>query len=428
VTLFVVLCQAAVARLIADADAAGRTRNWLLAGAMAGLALSTQYYAFPIAVPIAVAALIAARSHGWSVALQGLLWAGAAAVLAFAATSPFFLVEWRTVARDVGAVTQIDVERAVSGAGAFSSFGAYLRMIATDAVGWTTCAAAVAGALVAVRVDARRGLLLLCFPLAFLVIVLANTVPMSRYLNPMLPSLALAASFAVSRLVASRFHSAAPAIAVMLLIAVPGFLGSIRADRFYSQADTRTLAREFIERTAPPGSTVLVQPHSVQLHPSREGLLEALRLHLGSERAASIKFQKQLDAATVTTPTYRVLYLGKVTDSGFDPEKIYVSPDEFRRGPDLDPLRRARVEYVAVTRYNNGAPAFEPLYAALAREGRQLAVFSPYHADAGLEPRAAVTPFFHNTADRIDPALERPGPIIEVWQVGAPTARQEATH
>jgi len=415
VTLFVVLCQAVIARLVVDTEAAARRRNWLIAGAMAGLALSTQYYAFPIVLPIALAAWMT-RQRDASRAARHLAWAAVGTIGAFAITSPFFFVDWREVARDMGAVGQIDIGRAVTGSGVFSSLGAYLGMIATDAVGWTTSVAAIAGAVLAIRNDRRRAAVLLCFPLAFLAF-LANTVPMSRYMNPLLPSLAVAASYATTRTVGSLTHKSSLTAAVMFAIALPGLIGSVRADWFYNQADTRSLAREFIERTAPPGSTVLVQPHGVQLRASRDGLIEALRLHLGSEQAASIKFQKQLEAASDIAPTYRVLYLGKVTDGGFDPEKIYLSPDEFSASTGLAPLRRQRVAYVALTRYNDGSSPFAALYGVLEHDARLLAAFSPYRAGAADGQRASATPFFHNTADRIDRALERPGPEIEIWQI-----------
>ena len=206
VTLFMVLTQAAIARLVVDPDAAARRRHWLIAGAMAGLALSTQYYAFPVILPIFVAAGIDARRTGaWRGAFGRLLWTGAAAAGAFLATSPYFLSEFGTVVRDMIAVRQIDMDRAVAHAGAFSSLGAYLHMMATDAIGWTTALLAVAGFVLAFSGDRGRALLLVCFPLAFLAF-LANTVPMSRYLNPMLPSLALAAAVAARRGLASFFE------------------------------------------------------------------------------------------------------------------------------------------------------------------------------------------------------------------------------
>src|SRR6185436_18158064 len=48
VTLFVVMTQAVVAAIVVDAAAAARRRTWIAAGACAGLALSTQYYVFPV--------------------------------------------------------------------------------------------------------------------------------------------------------------------------------------------------------------------------------------------------------------------------------------------------------------------------------------------------------------------------------------------
>jgi hypothetical protein len=207
------------------------------------------------------------------------------------------------------------------------------------------------------------------------------------------------------------------AIGVLALVALQGFLGSVRADRFYHQADTRTLARQYLERTAPPGTTILVQPHGVPLRASREALVEALRAHLGSESLATIKFQKQLEAATEVTPTFRVLYLGKVTDGGFDPDKLYISPEAFDQSGGLGPLRDQRVAYVAMNRYNTPNSAFGTLRAALQRDGRLLTTFAPYRADVDSGRRAAVAPFSHNTADRIDPVLERPGPIVEIWRI-----------
>jgi hypothetical protein len=370
VTLFIVLTQAAVARLVVDEDAAAHRRHWLIAGAMAGLALSTQYYAFPVILPIIIAAAVdASRTGAWRAAFGRLLWAGAASIVAFVATSPYFLRELGTVVRDMVAVRQIDMDRAVAQAGAFSSLGAYLHMIATDAIGWSTALLAVAGGLLAFTGEGRRAWLLLSFPFAFLAF-LAITVPMSRYLNPLLPSLALAAAVALKRRRTSsdKNHERIPGVffvAVVVAIAVPGLLGSLRADEFYRQADTRTLAREFIARTAPAGATILVQPHGVQLRQSREALVEALRMHLGSESAASIKFQRELEAASAVTPVYRVLYLGRVTDGGLDPDKIYVAPDAFTPPAWLQPLRDLRVAYVAVNRYNDGTSASRSLDAAL---------------------------------------------------------------
>jgi Dolichyl-phosphate-mannose-protein mannosyltransferase len=413
VTLFVVLTLWALARIVVDPEVAARPRSWVLAGALSGLAMSTHYYAIVVVVPFfAVAIADARRAGGWQASLRLLVWAGAASVVAFFVASPFLLVEPQTAIRDMVAVRQIDLDRAVVGAGPFVSLGRYLQMLETDAIGWTVGLAAVAGFIAALVGDWRRGLLLVSFPLAFLAF-LANTVPMNRYVNAMLPSVALAAAFALTRVMAGRSR---PLLTGLLgaAMAVPGLLGSVQSDRFFNQDDTRTLAERYIERTIPAGASVLIQPYSVPLRPSRASLVEALRANLGSEARASIKYQLELALDPWPAPAYRTIYLG---DGGTDADKIYVSRHAFDGGGGLGVLRAQRVEYVVLKRYNTPNLALSPLRAALRREGRLIATFSPYRADVSPTRQAAVAPFLHNTDARIDPALERPGPTIELWRI-----------
>jgi hypothetical protein len=195
---------------------------------------------------------------------------------------------------------------------------------------------------------------------------------------------------------------------------LPGLAGSIRSDQFYREADTRTLARAFIEREVPEGASILIQPHGVNLQPSRESLIEALDSNLGSVSRATIKYQIQLGLTPYPSPAYRLVYLG---EKGEDADKIYLSPRRVGEAGGLQPLRDLRVQYVVMKRYNVEDPVLVPLQAALVRGARLIATFSPYAAGVGTDRRAAVPPFFHNTAARIDPALERPGPVVEIWRI-----------
>ena len=68
-------------------------------------------------------------------------------------------------------------------------------------------------------------------------------------------------------------------------------------------------------------------------------------------------------------------------------------------------------------RGNVDNPALQPLEAALAREGRLLAQFDPYRAGLDQAARAAAAPYLHNTSTPIVPALERPGPIMQIWSL-----------
>ena len=73
----------------------------------------------------------------------------------------------------------------------------------------------------------------------------------------------------------------------------------------------------------PAGASILVQPYSVPLTPSRESLIEALTQNLGGADAASTKFQIQLGLDPYPAPAYRLIWLGR---GGLDAEKIYVDP------------------------------------------------------------------------------------------------------
>jgi hypothetical protein len=413
VTLFVVLTHVVLAGIVVDPTAAARRRSWLLAGLFGGLTISTHYYAAFIVIPICAAALVhGSKSGDWTRAWRMLALAAAATCAGFVIGTPFFFAEPQTALRDIVAVREIDIDRAVVATGVFPSFARYVEILFRDTVGWPVCLLAVIGFVWAIVADWRRGLLLVSFTAAFLLFV-SNTVPMSRYLNVVIPLISAAAAFSVTRVARAFGRSAPVAVAATTLALLPGLVGSLKTDLFFRQADTRTLARQFVESHITDGTSILVQPYSAPLRQSHDALLESLRANLGSEQRASIKFQLML-AAEPPAPSYRLIYLG---DGGEDPDKIYVSPSVFARGAGLAPLRVLGVEIVILKRNNVPNPALKDLETALARGGLRIAEFSPYRSTATAADRVDVAPFLHNTSARIHPALERPGPGIEIWTI-----------
>jgi hypothetical protein len=387
-------------------------RDVLLAGAVTGVAFSTHYYCIFLALPLTWAIVLRA----WEGRRRDLFWqlaaAAAASAVAFFALSPFLLVEPATAIRDIVANRQIVVDRAVA-AGAFGPAAHYARMLWQDAVGEPVMFCAVAGAAWMLVADWRRAVLLLAFPVPFLLFI-ANTAPASRYLNPVLPFVALFAGWGLAQ-AASRLRLRPVVFWVAVAAAaVPGAVASARSDLFFRQEDTRTLARAYIESTIPDGTGILIQPYSVPLTMSRAGLEDALTFHLGGVTTASTRFQLQLGLKPYPSPAYRLIYLGS---GGLDVDKRYVSVEDLS-GPDgLEPLRRLGVAFIVLKRYNGTDPDSLPFLTTLAREGRLVAAFSPYRPGATGAEQARTAPFLHNTDTRIDAALERPGPPLEVWEL-----------
>jgi hypothetical protein len=411
-TMFVAIAHVAFAWIVVNPAAARHKRSWIIAGFLSGLAVSAQYYAVFIAFTMCAVALAdLPRSGSRQATLRLFIWCAAAAAVGFFVGSPFLPFNLQQAIADVAHVREVDVDRAMVG-GRFSAVLPYLRIMLWDAMGWPVAIAGAVGLVWAVVSDWRRGLLLVAFFVPFFVFI-ANTVPMSRYLNVVLPLIALGAGFALVRFgqgMPSRARWATPVLVILALL--PGLFASLEWDLFLRKADTRALAGEFITSHIPSGSSFLIQPYGPPLRQSREGLVEGLRAHLGDEKNASPKFQHMLALDPYPRPAYRLIYLG---DTGLDKDKIYVQPAEFSSGAGLEPLRRRGISYVIIKKSNEANPEIGELEAALGREGRRLAEFTPYRPGTTVEERARVPPFLHNTAAVIHNELERPGPIIEVW-------------
>lgn len=413
-TMFVVIAHAALARILVDPIAAARRRTWFVGGVMSGLAVSTQYYAIFLGFTmIAVAIADATRTGRRGAASRLFLWSVAGAALGFFIGTPFLPFELTRAIADIAHVREVDVDRALVG-GAFSATGAYLRILLWDAMGWPIWIAAVLGFGWALVADWRRGLMLVSFFVPFFAFI-ANTVPMSRYLNVALPLVALAAGFALVRIGrAVGPYSVAATPAVVALALIPGLRSSLQWDSFLGKTDTRTIAREYLEQHVPPGGSLLVQPYGPPVRQSKDALIEGLRFHLGSESKASPKFQQMLALDPYPEPSYRLVYLG---DTGLDKDRIYIRPQEFTDAAGLSPLRRQGIEFVVLKQSNVRNPEIAGLEAALQREGRKVAEFTPYRAGTSAEARARIPPFLHNTAAVIHDELERPGPIVEIWAI-----------
>ncbi|HET7217524.1 MAG TPA: glycosyltransferase family 39 protein [Vicinamibacterales bacterium] len=418
-TLAIVAAYLAIARLWpASNDRQLSTRDTVLAGAACGIAFSTHYYCVFLAIPLALAVIQRWKTRGVQGCAQQVVVAAAASAVLFFALSPFLLVEPVTALRDITANRQIVVDRAVTG-GAFAPARRYLEMLWLDAAGQPVALLGILGAVWMLFKHPARAALLLAFPVPFLLFI-SNTAPASRYLNPVLPFVVLFAAWTLSA-IGRRVRATPLAFAALVtLVAAPGLLQSVKGELFLRRDDTRTLAERYIEANVPTGTTILTQPYSAALTPSKEGLTEALNLHLGSAEAASPKFQLQLSLNPYPAPAYRLIYLGR---GGLDVDKIYVDPAGLG-GPDaLATLRRLGVTYVLVKRYNSPDPETLPFVTVLAREGEKVAAFSPYRDEPSDAGQAVAEPFLHNTDARIDEALARPGPPLELWKIDTVVSR-----
>jgi hypothetical protein len=409
VTLVITLALWLMARCWREAAAGSAPSRtaWFWPAAATGVAWSMHYYAVFLGIPLALTAGASRGSDDRAAVARTALALFAIAAAVFFALSPFLLVEPATALRDIVANRQIVVDRAIE-AGYFGHLGEYLALLARPGLSMPICASGVIGAFLLAWRRPRTAALLLAFPVAFLLFI-ANTVPASRYLNPILPVVAVLAAHTLAA-IATRYPRPGTVLGVLGTVMAANALGqSVELVRFFGRPDTRTLAREVVEREAAAGSTVLVQPYSVPLHESREGLTAAVLAHAGSLDRVSTKSRLRLATSPWPHPAYRLLWLG---EGGLDDDKIYVGPDTLAADP-IRVLREQRIDYVVLKGFDGADPRLEPVARALAARGTHVASITPYRA-ASPDPGA---PFLHNTDATLHANLARPGPPITIFRV-----------
>ncbi len=248
----------------------------LAAGLAIGLGVATRYFLvtlLPVLLAIDLALVWRARRTGASrrAISAGVALGLIAAAVGFAASTPYFFLDWATAWRDV----QEGARSSHPGADGLSPAGNlawYLWSVIPESITPPLAALAVAGvALVLWRREAKP-LLLLLFAVTFLAGISASGLHWARWIIPLLPVLALLASLplvlAGRRLLAGSgyrgLRMAGLAAGFVLVSAWP----MLKVGRYALQAthpSTRLRAREWIVQNLPPGSKLAAEWHSVPL-------------------------------------------------------------------------------------------------------------------------------------------------------------------
>ena len=259
-SLFMMACVFFAARASND----GRLRDFLLGGAMVGLAAATKWPAASIAVALIGAAASLIR-HGQPVAatVRKLVLGGTASIAALLTVSPFLILDWRTATADMLAEGK-PAHLGHTGNGPLANLLWYLDGQVIGTMGWIGLVAIVIGLVVTLRSPTPARWTLVPAALAFLVLLAAQNLIWSRWILPLLPMLALLAAaggVAVIRAIKSRVRNSArgsvrPVIAAALLF--PSAAGAWGAMNERAN-DTRDQAAAWAVQNFRAGSTVVLE-------------------------------------------------------------------------------------------------------------------------------------------------------------------------
>jgi hypothetical protein len=387
-----------------------------LAGAAAGLAVSFKYTAGLALLPVAIAAIARLRSDGVR-ALGGLALACGLAAVVFVALNPYLfgsLDAWWSDLRD-----QADVARDQPKPGQESGGISYYLDSLTWGLGWAAAFAALAGAVIELRRNAVRGLMLIAVPLALFIYLSTQSRYFGRWLLPAYPALAMLAASSLSQLssLVPNPKWRGPVLAgVAALVLLQPLAADIRSAQVLGRDDTRQQARDWLEAHYPPELRASVEPavpgRWFRSNPEgdppgwlgrcaqRDGWTEPGWSYVaaGGERVCA-QYKPGLVARPdggVRASTYHaVLSPGVIDDYRLYGYCLVVTADV--------------VEDRALQTGDTGARAY---YDRLDRESRVVKTFSPY--DKGADP----VPFsFDLSYNYYPPEYHRPGPIIRIHRL-----------
>jgi hypothetical protein len=393
----------------------GRTRDYALAGAAAGLAIAFKYTAGLVLLPLAIAAVARLRSDGLR-PVAGLACAGGAAALVFALLNPYVfgsLGDWWTDLRDQADVAASDPKPGQESGG----FSYYLDSL-TWGLGWAGIAAALAGAVLVLRDSLVRGLVLVAMPLALFVYLALQSRYFGRWLLPAYPALALLAAVAVVRaaeLVPRRWQAAATAALALVVIAQP-LLADVRTARVLGREDTLSQAHDWLDRNYPPGLRVSIEP-----------AVPGRYFRSNPEGRIPDWLSRCPRRADWTEPGWSYVAAGgqRVCDQ-YKPG-LFVRPDGGVRASAYHAVLRPSViddyrlyGYCLVMTVNvvrdraleTGDPQARAYYERLERDAELVREFSPY------KPGADPVPFSFDLSYNYYPrASERPGPTVRIYRL-----------
>jgi 4-amino-4-deoxy-L-arabinose transferase-like glycosyltransferase len=388
----------------------GRLRDYLIAGAGIGLATGFKYTAGLVLLPLVVAAVVRFwrdRSTPWlrRPDLRYLIAGGAMAVLLFGITTPFFFVhpvdalyQLREQAKAAGQIEKL-------GQAQQGGFSYYFHTLGWG-FGWAAIVAAAIGAVIEIRRDRVRGLMLVIFPVALVLYMSIQTRYFGRWLLMIYPLLALFAGIAVVTLtswVAARLRprhalvlSGVLAALLTAAILIQPVAADVRTSNVLARDDTRQIARDWLVSHYKPSLRIVIEP-AVQtdyyLRPAGQRK-HGRQFVQGFVR--DLRRQQKIDAPLGADTTYA---------SSLVPENI----DAYRSAGFClvmtNSLTRGRAE-------NAKVPNALAYYQKLERESRHLLHVSPFKPG-----RAPVPLHFDFSYDYYPTAYYRPGGIVDIYRL-----------
>lgn len=399
----------------------GRPREWFTSGFVTGLAIATNWNA-ALLVPWSFAWMAAAQRRPQSPAwwVKAVATIGIGILTGVGMGSPFVLL---AVPEAVQGVLPV-LRRAGTLPSSITTFGSQPNWLVNYprdlwvGVGGLPLLLGIGGLAWVVWKGTPFQRLVGWFVVSYYVLISQVPLAVVEYIIPILPLLCLTAAvafwMAVERLTGPGWKRCAMAAGLTGLITLWSVVQSAAHDWLLTQADTRTLAKQWVETHLPEGTRIGVEAYTV---------VSAWVPRLAETPEQQRQILAHLQGADPSAGRLRSLQLRELTPT-VSYTLIDISPassldERFANAYDFNRLLEQGAEYAIISSYwvgcrsDPGHPVERRFYEALRSQASVEAEFSPFRP--GVRPffdvMGAHTPFRHVTR------LSRPGPVITIYRL-----------
>jgi 4-amino-4-deoxy-L-arabinose transferase-like glycosyltransferase len=236
----------------------GVLRDYVRAGLLTGLAISTKYSGVTLLVPLVVAHGLGRRRDGPRSTLR-LVQALALVPIGFLLGTPFASLAWSEFREGVTQLAEQHAGESWRGVALGPGWWRHLSFNLWFGLGPPLLAAGLVGWIPALRRSLRPSLVLLAFVAAYALLFGGGSSVFARYALPLVPILCIGAAALVGA-AAERLPRlrVAAALGLAFAIALPSLRAAIAFDRLMAREDSRVLAARWLEAHVSPGDAVLL--------------------------------------------------------------------------------------------------------------------------------------------------------------------------
>ena len=350
-------------------------KNYLLSGIFIGLATGTKYNGILLMVSLYFAHLFTVFDKGLdkkNILFSMKLWCTAAiGMIIFVVTNPFSVLDWSAFYNTIAGGIRNN----------YMGWTYHISYSLAQGIGWSVLGVSTAGILMLfLREKIWKVSIFFSFPVIFYMHLVLKSQRFSRYAMPLIPFLAIAASFFIFHILLPKTRSKAQravVIFIAVLIMIPTTIKSVKADLLFAGEDTRNISTEWVKEHISSGSKISADHTSFrpQILQTKEQMLEKRKI-AGFQQGMRSKKDKKIDLLMKSAEgqkTYNVYFLSN------KPEKAgqFLSTVP-ALGYSIDELRRENIRY-AVFNYNLLFDKKNKLIENVKMNGDLIAAFSPYY-------------------------------------------------